>query len=302
MKTKKSTILSVVATLGLLSFSQAQNKQDVNAIKAMTGCYEVKFNFSETFSPNKQYEKHDNYTSRALEWITVAEENSKEIKLQHLLIVNPKGTDKNAIVKHWRQDWKYENTEFYVFDKGNKWKYKKLNPQEVKGQWSQIVYQVDDAPRYAGSGTWIHADGKTYWESNADAPLPRREYTKRDDYNVLNRNNRHEIVATGWEHDQDNKKVIRKDGVADEVLVEEKGKEYYTKVDDARCKQAQEYWKEYAPLWSAVREAWDERLNQKKDLEVKPNVSDIYLYKDIWDLKPNQTKEAKKLVENYIVK
>jgi hypothetical protein len=293
-------VLSLL-TIGLASLGQAQSQKDIQSIKAMTGCYEVRFNFAETFSPDKTYEKADNYTSKALEWITVAEESPKKIELQHLLIVNPKGTDKNTIVKHWRQDWVYENTDLYVFDQDNKWKYKKLSPEDVKGQWSQIVYQVDDAPRYSGTGTWVHVDGRNYWQSNADAPLPRREYTTRTDYNVLNRTNNQEIFDWGWIHNQDNKKIKRQKGAQDQLLVEEKGIEYYKKVDDAKCINAQNYWKEYAPLWSSVRQAWDERLADKKDLEVLPNQRDTYLYEQIWNLTPKQTKEAQKFVKEYIV-
>ena len=299
MTTKK--VLAILA-IGAAYFAQAQSQQDVKAIKSMTGCYEVTFNFAETFSPNKDYEKAKNYRSGALEWITVAEESQKKIELQHLLIVNPAGTDKNAIVKHWRQDWLYENTDLYVFDKGTKWKYKKLSPDNVKGQWTQVVYQVDDSPRYAGSGSWVHVDGRNYWESNSDAPLPRREYTTRQDYNVLNRNNKQEVFDWGWIHNQDNKKVVRKDGADDQVIVEEKGLEYYKKVEDGKCKLAQNYWNEYAPVWSAVRQTWDERMAQKKDLETMPDVGDTYLYKKIWNLTPKQTKEAKELVKGFIVK
>lgn len=297
---KSKNVLTILA-IGTSLFANAQNQKDVQAIKAMTGCYEVRFNFAETFPHEKDYEKKKNYRSGALEWITVAEESPKKIELQHILIVNPNGTGKDAIVKHWRQDWLYENTELYTFHKDNKWTYKKLSPEKVKGQWTQVVYQVDDAPRYSGTGTWIHTDGRTYWESNADAPLPRREYTTRKDYNVLNRNNRQEIFDWGWLHDQDNKKVLRNDGSEDKIIVEEKGLEYYKKTDNKRCIAAQNYWEEYAPLWAAVRQSWNERLDQKKNLEVKPNVSDTYLYGDLMDLNPNQTKEAKKLVKEYII-
>lgn len=291
-----------VLALGAAIFLNAQKQEDVKAIKAMTGCYEVSFNFAETFSPNKDYVKKENHSSGALEWITVADENPNKIELQHILIVNPAGSDKNALVKHWRQDWIYENTDLYVFDKDNKWKYKKLSPNDVKGQWTQVVYQVDDSPRYSGTASWIHKDGRDFWESNADAPLPRREYTTRQDYNVLNRNNRQEIFDWGWEHNQDNKKLLRKDGAKDELLAEEKGREYYRKVDDGKCIAAQNYWKEYSPLWASVRQTWDERMAQKKDLEVMSNVGDTYLYKKIWKLNPNQTKEAKAEVKKFIVK
>lgn len=297
----KAKNLFAILAVGTAMFAQAQNQKDVKAIKAMTGCYDVSFNFAETFSKQKDYEKKKNYRSGALEWVTVAEESPKKIELQHILIVNPQGSGKDAIVKHWRQDWKYENTDLHVFDKGSNWKYKKLPAESVKGQWTQIVYQVDDAPRYSGTGTWVHVDGRTYWESTADAPLPRREYTTRKDYNVLVRGNHQEIFDWGWIHDQDNKKVLRKDGVADETIVEEKGLEYYKKVDDAKCIIAQNYWNEYAPLWKSVRQTWDEELAKNKDLSVTPDVEDIFLYKDLMKLTPKQNKEAKELVKKYIV-
>ena len=234
-----------------------------------------------------------------LRWL---KKHPKKIVLQHILVVNPQGEGKDAIVKHWRQDWIFENTDLYVFDKDNRWKYKKLNPADVKGQWTQAVYQVDDAPRYAGSATWVHQDGKTYWENTTDAPLPRREYSTRKDYNVMERGNRHQIYDWGWIHDQDNRKLVRKDGQKDVEIVGEKGTEIYTKVEDGKCRAAQNYWKEYAPLWKAVRLSWDEELAKKKDFSTLPNVEDIYLYKDLMELKPTQEKEAKELVKNYIVK
>lgn len=297
---KAKNLLAVLA-IGTGICANAQSQQDVKAIKAMTGCYDVSFNFAETFSQQKDYEKKKNYRSGALEWVTVAEESPKKIELQHILIVNPQGSGKDAIVKHWRQDWKYENTDLHVFNKGSQWKFKKLSPESVKGQWTQIVYQVDDAPRYSGTGSWVHVDGRTYWESSADAPLPRREYTTRKDYNVMVRGNHQEIYDWGWMHDQDNKKVLRKDGAKDETIVEEKGREYYTKVDDAKCIIAQNYWNEYAPLWKTVRQTWDEELAKNKDLSVTPDVEDIFLYKDLMKLTPKQNKEAKELVKKYIV-
>ena len=78
MKTKN---LLAVLSIGTGIFATAQNQKDVKAIKAMTGCYDVSFNFAETFSKQKEYEKKKNYRSGALEWITVAEESPKKIEL-----------------------------------------------------------------------------------------------------------------------------------------------------------------------------------------------------------------------------
>lgn len=297
---KKKIIRLIV--LGFASHLMAQSTQDTDAIKAMKGCYQVSFNFSETFSPKHNYQKKENYTSGALEWVEIVEEKPNTIRLQHILIVNPEGKGKEAIVKHWRQDWLYQNTDFLAFIKENHWAYQQRNPDEVKGQWSQMVYQVDDAPRYSGSGTWMHVDGRKFWESSTDAPLPRRESTTRKDYNVLHRNNKHEIFNWGWLHNQDNKKILRDGQNNDETIVEEKGLEYYKKIEDGKCLVAQNYWKEYATFWEIVRQTWDTELAKKKDLYLKPNEKDTYLYSKLIKLEPHQTKEAKQAVLDYILK
>ena len=110
-----------------------------------------------------------------------------------------------------------------------------LDKKDVKGQWTQKVYQVDDSPRYEGSASWIHRDGKSYWENTTPAPLPRREFSKRSDYNVTMRGNRHEITSDGWVHDQDNKKIQKEDD-SQFVLAHEKGYSTYTKVPDSNAK------------------------------------------------------------------
>lgn len=294
----KNKIMFFMALASLNVFGQNNYENDVKSIKAMSGCYEVSFNFAETFSVNENYEKHKDYHSGALEWVEIAEEKPGKIVLQHILIVNPKGIGKDAVVKHWRQDWIYQNRDMYIFDKDMHWIYKSLPAGEVKNQWTQAVYQVDDSPRYTASGSWVHVDGKHYWEAKADSPLPRRDYTKRDDYNVMIRGNRHEITDWGWLHFQDNKKVVREE--RDNVLVEEIGKEYYVKVDQEKCLPAQKYWEEYAPLWSTVRTTWNSRLNQKKDLYIKPNLEDVYLYKQLIELSPNDHQKATKFVKDYI--
>lgn len=167
----------------LTTIALAQNKkEDIKAIKNMCGCYEVQFNFTETFHPKQDslYKPSPTKKDYGLEWVELVEDSSNKIVMQHLLIVND-----STIVKHWRQDWLYQNTELYEFFKDKTWKYRKLATNDVKGQWTQKVYQVDDSPRYEGTATWIHEDGKHYWVNTTDAPLPRREHTIRKDYNVL---------------------------------------------------------------------------------------------------------------------
>lgn len=301
----KQITLSSIFLITFLCNVNAQDKknQDQNAIKNMCGCYEVGFNFAETF----QYSKDSTYLpsktkhDEGLEWVELLQDDKDRIVLQHLLIV---GTPNNSmIVKHWRQDWEYQNTNLYEFDHDNKWKYVSLPEASVKGQWTQKVFQVDDSPRYEGSASWVHVDGKSYWESTTDAPLPRREYTIRSDYNVTVRTNRHEIVKNGWIHDQDNDKVIREDGKADVLLAQEKGYNTYVKVDDSKCKAAQDYWKTNHAKWAVVRAKWDDVFARHKDLVLEEKVDNKDLFKYLFEEEKYQTaKEINPLIESFVKK
>ena len=86
------------------------------------------------------------------------------------------------------------------------WKIKLISRKvRLEGNGPKKVFQVDDGPGCIScSGTWVHVDGKSYWESTTPAPLPRRERDIRNDYNLTIRGNRVEIMDYGWAH-------IRKD-------------------------------------------------------------------------------------------
>lgn len=299
----KQLITTLLLSLAFTITTNAQNKkkQDQSAIKNMCGCYEVAFNFAETFEysndstyiPSKT--KHD----KGLEWVQLVEDTDDKIMLQHLLIVGSPETP--YIVKHWRQDWEYQNTNLYEFDHDNKWKFVNLPKNTVKGQWSQKVFQVDDSPRYEGTATWIHIDGKSYWENTTDAPLPRREYTTRSDYNVTIRTNRQEIVDNGWIHDQDNNKIIREDGKNDILLAQEKGHNAYVKVADSKCKAAQEYWNKQEGKWKIVRAKWDEVFARNKDLILEEKVDNKVLYKYLFDEENyNTSEQINSVIESFI--
>ena len=292
---------ALIMTFSLYGNAQNKKEQDQEAIKKMCGCYEVSFDFAETFeySNDTTYVPSEVKHDKELEWVELVEDAENKIVLQHLLIVGR--SDKQSVIKHWRQDWLYENTELYMFDVNNKWNYTKLNEDAVKGQWTQKVFQVDDSPRYEGSASWVHIDGKSYWENSTDAPLPRREYTKRDDYNLTVRRNRHEIVAEGWIHDQDNDKVVRIEGYKDKVLAQEKGLNTYRKVDGSKCKIATNWWKENKETWSLVRLKWDDIFNQNVNLELKPKVDGKPLYRFLFSDEFSGSKEdISKTIESFI--
>ena len=203
-------------------------------------------------------------------------------------------------MKHWRQDWLYENKDFYIYDSNNKWTYKKNKNTKVKGQWTQKVYQVDDSPRYEGSASWVHVDGKSFWENKTSAPLPRREYSKRNDYNVLLRGNRQEITKKGWVHDQDNFKIIREKGKKDEIIAMEKGINNYLRVNEKKCQAAKEWWEKNSKKWSDVRNSWNKVFSKNKDISLKSKVKETKLYEYLFSDKMNNKNEMEKVIFSFI--
>ena len=299
--TKKLVFICVIS-FSFLGFSQSKKKKDIAAIKDMCGCFEVTFNFAETFNYSKDslYKPSKTKTDKALEWAQLVEEDNNKISIQHLLQVgNPA---KPHIVKHWRQDWIYQNTDFYMFNGDNSWLYQSKSKSEVKKQWTQKVYQVDDSPRYEGSGTWVHVDGKSYWENKTDAPLPRREYTKRSDYNVTARGNRHEITKNGWVHDQDNDKVIREAGKRDVIIANEKGYNTYVRVPDSRCQGAIDWWKTNQSKWQLVRNKWDNVFARKTNLNLEAKVENKVLYKYLFSDDYTQQNDIENIIESFVKK
>ncbi|GAL60628.1 DUF6607 family protein [Algibacter lectus] len=299
----KPLALLILICFTITTTVKAQNKkkQDAAAIKNMCGCFEVTFNFAETFnySEDSLYKPSQTKVDKGLEWAQLIEDDKNKISIQHLLQVGPANSP--YIVKHWRQDWLFENTDFYMFNGDNTWNFIKKPKAEVKGQWTQKVYQVDDSPRYEGSGTWVHVDGKNYWENTTDAPLPRREYTKRSDYNVTTRGNRHEITRTGWVHDQDNSKVIREAGKADVILAKEKGYNTYVKVADSKCKAAADWWTENQDKWALVRNKWDAVYNRNTNLSLEEKVDNKPLYKFLFDNENYNTSEKiNPVIESFV--
>ena len=296
--------LHLIVLIGLLLttsiYSQNKKKTDKDAIKKMCGCFEVTFNFAETFkySKNDEYSPSKNYSTYGLEWAQLVEDSKNNIIIQHILLVgNP---SKPYVMKHWRQDWLYENKDFYIYDSNNKWTYKKKNKTQVKGQWTQKVYQVDDSPRYEGSSSWVHIDGKSFWENTTSAPLPRREYSKRNDYNVLLRGNRQEITKKGWVHDQDNFKIIREKGKKDEIIAMEKGINNYLRVNEKKCQAAKEWWEKNSKKWSHVRNSWNKVFSKNKDISLKSKVKETKLYEYLFSDKMNNKNEMEKVIFSFI--
>lgn len=269
-------ILTGLLTISLFTAGIAQSVQEKSAIKNLCGCYEVDFKYAETFGgDDKSYVPSKPYHLGGLEYAVAEETGNKKIVIQHLLVI-----DDSTVIKHWREDWEYEKTAWWLFNHDATWTLKTGAP--AKGQWTQTVWEVDDAPRYQGTSNWITTNNKYFWENTTDAPLPRREYSKRNDYNVLQRTNRIQFTPTGWLHEQDNKKIIRHDGsVKDTLLAEEKGYNNYIKVDDSKCAAAAKFWKEHREFWNAVRQSWEEVLANKKVIHLEEKSNGLRLYQQL---------------------
>ncbi|MEH6656519.1 DUF6607 family protein [Leeuwenhoekiella marinoflava] len=290
----------LATTLTLLTasttFAQSTKKEDRQAIKDMCGCFEIEFKYAETFSDQEAYQKHDDYYATALEWATLIEDDKDKLAIQHLLIVQD-----TMVIKHWRQDWEFENTRLFTYQANKSWTLEDLDKKDVKGQWTQKVYQVDDSPRYSGSATWVHVDGKDEWQNTTPAPLPRREYTKRHDYNIMLRNNQVQLTDYGWLHEQDNIKISQEADGSATTIAEEKGFNSYKRVPDSRCEAAQKWWVENQEIWKKVRAEWDVLLADNDQIKLKNKVADKRLYEYLFELKPDtESSEIKKILKQFM--
>ena len=297
---RKLNINNLIIILLLVSpiITNAQKKQDIEAIKEMCGCFEIDFKFSETFqySNDSNYSKSKNYNAKALEYAKLIKDEKDHISIQHLLVMG------DYIIKHWRQDWVFQNKDLLKYDGNNNWKYISKTKKDVKGQWTQKVFQVDDSPRYEGSATWVHADGKSYWENSSYAPLPRREYTKRNDYNIMIRGNRHEITEDGWVHDQDNFKVVKDSESDSEVIIaSEKGINSYTRVDESNCKEAIKWWDENNEKWLLVLEKWNSIYSKKDDISLRQSVENKPLFSFLFDENVVKRDEIGLIIDRFVI-
>ncbi len=237
----------------------AKFERDREAILAMAGDYRVTFDFTETVSFVDGYDLKDPKRSGATEVVRVIEDSGDYISLQHILVV---GGDEKFPIKHWRQDWLYEPKRVLKFVGGNAWEMHDVPTHTAKGAWSQTVYQVDDSPRYGAVAQWTFHNGIAEWTPPAEIrPLPRRDMTTRDDYDAVLAVNRHALTPGGWVHEQDNSKLILRDGDP-QILSREVGVNTYVRYSDFDVSVAEEYWEKTESYWRAVKAEWARYENE----------------------------------------
>ena len=273
----------------------AQAPADRKVIDNFCGCFDVDFKYAETFAPNGEYKYHErDETPAGTELSLPIEQTDRKVVIQHLLVIND-----SIIVKHWREEWTYENPVIWKYTGDRTWVKETLKPEQVKGKWTQTIWEVSDEPRYQGFSQFVNLDNKILWQSTADAPLPRREYSVRSDYNILRRTNRMNITGDGYVHEQDNIKIIRKED-KDEILVEEKGLNTYKRIDNKLCNPAIKYWEKNHIYWDKVRKAWEAYVASTNTIKLKFKVEGKLLHEYLYAL--NKEYNAKKIGETDIDK
>jgi len=271
--------------------SVSSQERDRRAILAMAGTYRVTFDFLEITPFVAQEKPNAPYQSWGTEKVYVDSDNGKSISLVHILemrIVQADGSITPPMVtKHWRQDWTYEPTYIVGYRGRDRWERHKLAPAESKGAWLQAVYQVDESPRYASVGRWQHSASFSTWLSGDTwRPLPRREWSVRDDYQVLIGTNRHTVSSTGWVQEENNLKAVldeQRKMVADGPYV---GREYgvarYERIRDADFAAANQYYERTKQFWDQVRNTWADLFAKQGEVTLRGPVDKLGLFQPLF--------------------
>ena len=208
----------------------------------------------------------------------MVEDKPNLISLQHIMVMFFKQEDGSVsepmVMKHWRQDWRFEDTALLEYSHNNTWKKRLLSKSVVEGTWSQAVFQVDDSPRYESFGKWQHNGSFSTWISQTTRrPLPRREYSVRDDYHALEGFNRHTVTRHGWVQEEENwKLVLDKAGnpVSQEpYLAKEEGLARYQALKDFDFSGGDKYFANTEPVWKLVRTTWSELIANYPNIKLK---------------------------------
>jgi hypothetical protein len=211
------------------------------------------------------------------------------VHILEMRVIEPDGAVSDPIItKHWRQDWRYEPAEIVEYGGNDRWRRRKLRASETGNAWSQTVYQVDESPRYASLGRWEHSASFSSWISGETwRPLPRREWSVRDDYQVLAGTNRHTIGSSGWVQEENNLKTVLNDkreiDPAHPYVAREYGVARYERIRDADFAGADEYFDRTRQFWDQVRDAWSAAFAQHPEITLRGPVDKLGLFKPLFE-------------------
>ncbi|MEO0368105.1 MAG: DUF6607 family protein, partial [Pseudomonadota bacterium] len=275
-------------------------ERDRRAILAMQGGYKVNFDFLETIGFEPGYERDRPYQSWGTEFVYVLNDDEDFISLQHVLVMYIKREDDEVsepmVMKHWRQDWTYEDSSILEYQISRDWQVRTLSRKEAKGKWTQAVFQVDDSPRYESIGEWRHNASFSSWKSaTTRRPLPRREFSVRDDYEALEGFNSHVITRYGWVQVEENWKLnLDENGLPDEqmpYLSKEQGLARYQPTSNVDFEPGDEYMALAGLFWRDVREVWKDEFAKNSTLKLLASVDGQPLFMPLFSY-ANEVMEA----------
>jgi hypothetical protein len=267
-------------------------ERDRRAILAMAGSYKVTFDFLEVTPFSADAKRERPYQSWGTERVYVDRDDGKFISLAHILamqVVQKDGTlSEPMVMKHWRQDWRYEPNEIVEYRGREQWQRITLKRGDTTGRWSQTVYQVDESPRYASLGKWEHSAAMSSWISGDTwRPLPRREWSVRKDYQVLIGTNRHTIIPTGWIQEENNLKGVLEESralsAAKPYVAREYGVARYDRLTAPNFGNADQYYERTKQFWDDVRDAWVDTFRKQSTVTLRAQVDQAGLFVPLFE-------------------
>jgi hypothetical protein len=146
-------------------------------------------------------------------------------------------------------------------------------------------------------------------------PLPRREFSVRNDYQVLSGTNRHTITPTGWIQEELNTKLALGEDAKpisnDPVVAREMGLNRYEAITGFDWSAGDRYVSRTGILWEAVRQAWNEHISHgvvelKAPADQAQLFGPLFAYASSLDEGAEKSPEeirafARKAVQDYLV-
>ena len=268
-------------------------ERDRQAILTMAGAYRTSFDFIETVGFTPQYEPPAPYQSWGTERVYIVASEPDFISLQHIIVMHFAAEDGTLsapmVVKHWRQDWQYQDVAVHAFQGNGVFERQGQDATATMGTWTQTVYQVDDSPRYEAIGRWTHAQGVSFWQSDdRRRPLPRREFSVREDYQTLFGSHRITITPHGWTQEEDALKLVldeRNNPRSEQpFLAREAGLSRYDRIVGYDFSAGDDYWRTTRPFWSRVRAYWTTLYRNESAFYFVKSVEGVPLFMALFDM------------------
>ena len=267
-------------------------ERDRRAILAMAGTYRVTFDFLEVTPFGAQDKPKAPYQSWGTEKVYVDSDTGRSISLVHILemrIVQADGTVSEPMVtKHWRQDWSYEPTHIVEYQGNDRWERRQLAPaqaSQARGCRPCIRSTSRRAMRASESGS-TPAASRRWLSGETWRPLPRREWSVRDDYQVLVGTNRHTVIADGWVQEENNLKAVLTQSRELDPSRPYVGREYgvarYERIRDADFAAADRYYERTKEFWDQVRDRWSKVFAERGSVTLRGPVDKLGLFQPLF--------------------